>query len=194
MNNFFEYNNVNGEVTLNGPDLLLIREFAKLMEADRNKCKEDKTGEQHLRAFREFKYIYLAIHWQSPYADYDEQERHKEALKDAELTEQEWNNPEFREACRKFKSLQESNKSIKLLNAAKSMVDKLIDYFNETDPLERDDATGKPIFKVKDIQAEMQNLIKVHDTMVQLEDQVKKQIEQQSSIRGGFTDGYLPNF
>lgn len=194
MNNFFEYNNVNGEVTLNGPDLLLIREFAKLMELDRNKCKEDKTGNQHLRAFREFKYIYLAIHWQSPYADYDEQERHQEALKDAQITEEEWNNPEFREACRKFKDLQDSNKSIKLLKAAKSMVDKLIDYFETADPLERDLETKKPIFKVKDIQTEMQNLIKVHDTMVQLEDQVKKQIEQQSSIRGGFTDGYLPNF
>lgn len=194
MNNFFEYNNVNGEVTLNGPDLLLIREFAKLMDLNRNKCKEDKTGTQHLRAFREFKYIYLAIHWQSPYADYDEQERHHEALKDAELTEEEWNNPEFREACRKFRDLQDSNKSIKLLKAARSMVDKLIDYFETADPLERDIETNKPIFKVKDIQTEMQNLIKVHDTMVQLEDQVKKQIEQQSSIRGGFTDGYLPNF
>ena len=63
MNNFFDYNNANGQVTLNSPDLLLIREFAALMEDSRNICKEDKTGKFHLRAFREFKYIYLALHW-----------------------------------------------------------------------------------------------------------------------------------
>ena len=82
---------------------------------------------------------------------YDEQERHSEAIKDAELTDEEFNNPEFRAACRKFREIQESNKSIKLLNAAKAMVDKFIDYFNQADPLERDEQTGKPIFKVKDI-------------------------------------------
>jgi len=31
------------------------------------------------------------------------------------------------------------------------MIDKFIDYFNEADPLDRDEQTGKPIYKVKDI-------------------------------------------
>ena len=42
------------------------------------------------------------------------------------------------------------------------MVDKFIDYFNIADPLDKDPVTGKPIYKVKDIQAEMKNLIDVH--------------------------------
>ena len=126
------------------------------------------------------------------YADYDEQERHSEAIKDAELTDEEFNNPEFRAACRKFREIQESNKSIKLLNAAKAMVDKFIDYFNQADPLERDEQTGKPIFKVKDIQAEMKNLIDVHETMVNLESQVKKQIQAQSTLRGGVIRDFDP--
>ena len=61
--------------------------------------------------------------WASPYADYSEQERHAECLKDAELTEKEWSDPVFREACRKYKSLQDSNKSIKMLRAAMSAAD-----------------------------------------------------------------------
>lgn len=192
--NIFLYNNVRNKVELNVPEILLVEEFAALMQDERNICEEDKDGSLKLRAFKEFTYIWLALDWKSIFADYSEQERHQEALRDSGLTEEEFNNPEFRAACRKYRQIQESNKSVQLLNAAKEMVDKFIEYFKITDPLERDTQTGKPIYKVKDIQAEMKNLIQVHETMVELEDQVKKQIESKSQLRGGYTDGYIPNF
>jgi hypothetical protein len=44
-------------------------------------------------------------------------------LSDSGLTEEEFNNPVFREACRKYRNLQDSNKSIKLLNAARMAAD-----------------------------------------------------------------------
>ena len=194
IQDIFVYNNQINRVELNTPEILLVKEFAALLKPERNKCKEDPSGLLRLRAFREFTYIWLAICWKSIYADYDEQERHQEALRDAEMTDEEFNNPEFRAACRKFKAIQESNKSIRLLHSANSMVDKFIDYFENADPMERDEQTGKPIYKVKDIQAEMKNLIDVHSTMVELENQVKKQITEKSSIRGGATEGYTPNF
>ena len=194
IQDIFVYNNQINRVELNTPEILLVKEFADLLKPERNKCKEDPSGLLGLRAFREFTYIWLAICWKSIYADYDEQERHQEALKDAEMTDEEFNNPEFRAACRKFKAIQESNKSIRLLHSANSMVDKFIDYFENADPMERDEQTGKPIYKVKDIQAEMKNLIDVHSTMVELENQVKKQITEKSSIRGGAIEGYTPNF
>ena len=194
VQDIFVYNNQLNRVDLNIHEILLVKEFKALLEPKRNKCKEDPSGLMGLRAFREFTYIWLAICWKSIYADYDEQERHQEALKDAEMTDEEFNNPEFRAACRKFKAIQESNKSIRLLHSANSMVDKFIDYFENADPMERDEQTGKPIYKVKDIQAEMKNLIDVHSTMVELENQVKKQITEKSFIRGGATEGYTPNF
>ena len=192
VQDIFVYNNQTNRVELNTPEILLIKEFKELINPTRNKCKEDPKGVLGLRAFREFTYIWLALCWKSIYADYDEQERHSEAIKDAELTDEEFNNPEFRAACRKFREIQESNKSIKLLNAAKAVVDKFIDSFNQADPLERDEQTGKPIFKVKDIQAEMKNLIDVHETMVNLESQVKKQIQAQSTLRGGVIRDFDP--
>lgn len=194
IQDIFVYNNQINRVELNIPEILLVKEFANLLEPNRNKCKEDPSGKLGLRAFREFTYIWLAICWKSIYSDYDEQERHQEALKDAEMTDEEFNNPEFRAACRKFKAIQESNKSIRLLHSANSMVDKFIDYFENADPMERDEQTGKPIYKVKDIQAEMKNLIDVHETMIELENQVKKQISEKSMIRGGAIEGYTPNF
>lgn len=193
VNRIFQYDNVRNRVELNVPEILLVREFAELMKPERNKCKEDPNGLLGLRAFREFTYIWLAIAWDSIYADYTEQERHQEALRDASMTEEEFNNPEFRAACRKYKEIQNSNRSIKMLHAAQAMVDKFIDYFETADPLERDEQTGKPIYKVKDIQSEMKNLIDVHETMIQLEAQVKKQISETSTIRAGARNGYRPN-
>ena len=189
----FQYDNVTGKVELNTPEILLIREFAALMDIKRNKCKEDPEGKYKLRAFREFTYIYLAIDWMSPYRDYYEQDRHQEALRDANITEEEFNNPEFRAACRKYRALQDETRSIKLLKAAQNTVDRFIDYFNNTVDLDERDQQGKPIFKTKDVMAEIANLHKVHEELVILESQVKKEMSETSSIRAGAVDGYHPN-
>ena len=189
----FQYDNVTGKVELNTPEILLIREFAALMDIKRNKCKEDPEGKYKLRAFREFTYIYLAIDWMSPYRDYYEQDRHQEALRDANITEEEFNNPEFRTACRKYRALQDETRSIKLLKAAQNTVDRFIDYFNNTVDLDERDQQGKPIFKTKDVMAEISNLHKVHEELVILESQVKKEMSETSSIRAGAVDGYHPN-
>lgn len=189
----FQYDNVTGKVELNTPEILLIREFAALMDVKRNKCKEDPEGKYKLRAFREFTYIYLAIDWMSPYRDYYEQDRHQEALRDANITEEEFNNPEFRAACRKYRALQDETRSIKLLKSAQNVIDKFVDYFNNIDVEERDEQTGKPIYKTKDIMAEISSLHKVHEELVILESQVKKEISETSSIRAGAVDGYHPN-
>lgn len=111
----FQYDNARSRVELNVPEIVLVKEFARLMDPDRNKCKMDTSGELALRAFREFTYIWLAIDWSSIYADYTEQERHEQALQDASMTEEEFNDPDFRAACRKYREIQDSNKSIRLL-------------------------------------------------------------------------------
>lgn len=192
INRIFQYDNVRNRVELNVPEILLIREFAELMKPERNKCDEDPNGRLGLRAFREFTYIWLAIAWDSIYSDYTEQERHQEALRDANMTEEEFNNPEFRAACRKYREIQNSNRSIKMLHSAQAMVDKFIDYFETADPLERDITTGKPIYKVKDIQTELKNLTETHETLVQLEAQVKKHLEASSSYRGNVVEDFDP--
>ena len=194
IQNIFQYDNMHNRVELNMPEILLVKEFSELVKYERNICKEDPTGTQGLRAFREFTYIWLAIDWKSPYSDYPEQERHQEALNDSGITEEEFNNPEFRAACRKYRQLQESNRSIKMLQAAQNTVDNFIDYFNTVVDLSERDANGKPVFKTKDIISEISSLSKVHEELKILEGQVKKEMMETTSIRGGATDGFLPNF
>ena len=192
MLHIFQYNNVNGKIELEKPEILLVKEFAELMNNERNKCKEDKTGEKHLRAFREFTYIWLALDWQSLYSNYSEQERHQEALKDSGLSEDEFNDPSFRAACRKYRALQESNRTIRMLHAAQKTVDKFTDYFETIDPQERDVQTGKPIYKVKDIMSEISQLSKVNEELKILEGQVKKELAEESKLRGGAIEGFTP--
>lgn len=193
VQDIFVYNNQLNRVELNIPEILLVKEFSELLKPARNKCKEDPSGLEGLRAFREFTYIWLAICWKSVYSEYDEQERHREALKDAEITEEEFNNPEFRAACRKFRQIQESSLSIKMLHAAQETVNKFIEYFNSVDPLERDEQTGKPVYKVKDIMTELSSLGKVHDELIDLESRVKKELAEKSTIRGGAVEGFEPD-
>lgn len=192
MLHIFQYDNAKDRVILNKPEILLIREFKELMDDERNICDEDPKGSKHLLAYKEFTYIWLALDWQSFYSDYSEQERHQAALQDSQLTKEQFNDPKFRAACRRYRDIQESIISIKLLKSSQEMVNKFIDYFHSLDPQERDPQTGKPIWKVKDIQAELTNLPKVIDQLKQVEGYVKKEMQEQSQLRGGAVDGFTP--
>ena len=190
--NIWDYNQKTGRAQLVTADLVLIEEFKKLLEPSRNKCNEDPSGLEHIRADREFTYIYLAIDWKSPYANYSNQEKHEAALKDAHITEEEWNNPEFRAACRKYVSLQDSNRYVRLLQAAQEVTDKIIDYFHNVD-LQEQDEQGKYLVKVKDVQAAMKEAADQIETLKQIESLVKKEVMEQSQIRGGAVEGFMPD-
>ena len=187
----FLFDNAKNEVIINEPEVLLIREFAALWTNERNITKEDPKGVHKTRAYRELTYIWLMIDWASPYSDYAEQERHLECLKDANITEEEWSNPEFRAACRKYRELQNSSRSLKLIRSAQGIVDKITDYFDTIDLTERDELTGKPIFKTKDVMAEMQTVSKVVEELKTLEFMYKKEQEAESDIRGDAEVGFM---
>ena len=182
--NIFVYDNVNNRLEINEPEILLIKEFKALSDKDKTKTKT--------QLWKELTYIYLAIDWKSPYSQYLEQERHEEALNDSGLTEQEFNDPIFREACRKYKALQNSNKSIQLLNAAKTATDKFIEYFENIVDLNDKDQNGKPIFTAEKVMKEVAQLSKVHEQLKILEAQVKQEMEISSGTRAGVQKGFDP--
>ncbi len=186
---FFLFNNATNEIIVNEPEILLVKEFAALWDKDRNKTSKDKRGTKRTRAFRELTYIWLMCDWSSPYADYAEQERHQECLKDANMTEEEWNDPTFRAAARKYRELQESSRALKLIKSAQQVVDKITDYFDTLDVQERDEATGKPIFKVKDVMAELNSVSDVVEQLKTLEILYKKEQEQENGLMGNIETG-----
>ena len=188
---FFLFDNSTNSVVVNEPEVLLIKEFAALWNNDRNNTKGDPKGIKKTRAYRELTYIWLMLDWTSPYVDFDDQERHQECLKDAGLTEKEWNDPDFRAACRKYRELQNSSRALKLIKSAQGVVDKITDYFNNIDIEERDPTTGKPIFKTKDVMAELSNVSNVVEQLKTLEFLYKKEQEQQSGLMGDVEGGFM---
>lgn len=184
MNEFFYFNSETGILELQDEGIILVREFQALYNRDKTKQKS--------KFFKELAYIYLAICWRSPYANYSEQERHEEALADSGLTEEQFNDPIFREACRKYRRLQESNKSIQLLGAAKKAADQLIDYFDVIVDLNERDVNGKPVFSAEKFMKEVAQLSNVHEQLVTLEKEVKESVSQESTTRGGVNTGYDP--
>lgn len=189
----WDYDQRTGRAQLVTADLVLIEEFKALLDLERNKCREDPKGINHLRADREFTYIYLAIAWKSPYANFSNLERHEAALKDANISEKEWDDPIFRAACRKYQKLQDSNRYVRLLQSAQLVTDKIVDFFNNVDIEERDEQTGKYVNKVSDIQKAMKEATDQVETLKQLESLVKKEIMEQSQIRGGAIEGFMPD-
>lgn len=186
---FFIYDKVSGELILEDESLLLIREFSALLETKRNICKDDKTGKKKLRAFKELKYMYLFFDGTSPYFTFPEQERHKESFLDSSLTDLEYEDPIFKEACRKYDQLENSSLEIRLLKAAMMAVENQIFYLQRVDLNERDPVSGKPIFKSKDLIAEIKGCKDIIVGLKDLELQVKKGVDTSDSLRGNVESG-----
>ena len=181
---FFVYDNVNGNISIDDESVLLLSEFEALLEPSRNITKSDKTGKQKTRAFKELKYIYLFFDWNSPYFQFSEQDRHREALKDSSLTQLEFEDVTFRTACQKYDELQNASLDLRMLKSAMGAVEKQIFYLDHVDLQERDPVTGKPIFKSKDLIAEIKGCRDLISSLRELEVQVKRGLQTESTLRG----------
>lgn len=188
---FFKYDNDNGYVSLNDEGILVVSQFKALLDPKRNKSATDKTGINKERAFKEFAYIYLMQDWESPYSNIPEQDRHLAAMIDSGLTDTEFEDPTFREACRKYDELQNSSISIRLLKSAMASVETVIHYLQHVDVNERNPLDGKPIFKTKDLIAEIKGCKDLIVGVKELENQVKKELEQDTGLRGNAEAGFF---
>ena len=58
------------------------------------------------------------LDFKSPYLEYIEQDRHEASLQDSGLTEEEWNDSDFRAACRKYLEIKDSSRILGLIKTA----------------------------------------------------------------------------
>lgn len=181
---FLAYDRISGSVVLNEDAILLVKEVSVLLDVERNKSKVDKTGLKKERAFKELSYIFLFFDWESPYAKFAEHDRHEEAFRDSKLTKEEFNDPLFKDVCKKYSDLQNTSLEIRLLRAAMKAIEGQIYYLENIDLQERDPATGKPIFKSKDLIAEIKGCKDLIVSLQDLEAQVKKGLQTENTLRG----------
>lgn len=180
----FVFNGI--EVAVNKPEILLVPEFAALWDEKFNKGKDpaDPKGSKRSWAFRVFTYIYLMYDWQSPYAEYTDQERQETIIQEQKLTEKDLKDPTIVAAVKKYCELQRSIK-LELLLAAKKAAANLILFFNTVDVTQKDDLTGKYLTSAKDVINNLQTVGKAVEGIDALIDLVKKEKEAESAVRGG---------
>lgn len=181
---FFAYDDVNGEIVLVEESFYLIKEFNALLDTKRNISATDKTGKKKEQAYKEIKFMFLFFDWDSPYFQFAEADRYNEAFLDSALSLSEMEEPVFKEACRKYDELQNTSKIGNLLKSSLKTVDKITNYLDNIDVEERDPLTGKPIFKIKDIIAELKGAKDLIDTIKSLEMSFKKNMEPEGRLRG----------
>lgn len=189
MIKFFAYDSAENKIIINEPEILLVKEFADLWTNERNICKEDPTGKKKLRGFRELIYIYMAIDWGAPGSKDTPANRHKYALEASQLTDEEYNDPVFKAACKKYQYLQNSSSVIgQMVETYTNNIHKMQIFIDSIDYNERTD-TGMPVFKIKDTLTEMQSLSKALQALKQLEAQYKEEQDEASGLRGDTVAG-----
>lgn len=185
MQDIFLYNNSTGSLELNTHEILLVKEFEALWDIDRNKCESDPTGKKRLRVWKEFKYIWLFVDWKSPYQQYLEMEKHNAAMEDSGLTDEEWQDPIFRAAVRKYIEIKDSSRILSLIKTAHRTLEKMRVFLDNIDLDERDPMTNKPIWKGKDILDNIGSIGTMADRLHDLEEKYKKDLlENAKTLRG----------
>lgn len=192
MTDIFLYDNATGSLKLNVHEILLVKEFEALWDLNRNKCSEDPTGIKRLRAWREFKYIWLFADWKSPYQQYLEMEKHKASMEDSKLSEEEWNDPLFRAAVRKYMEIKDSSRILSLIKTALRTLEKMRVSLDNIDLEERDPINNKPIWKAKDILGDIASIGTMADKLKELELNYKKDLlSNQKKARGDYEEGFM---
>lgn len=112
-------------------------------------------------------------------------EKHKAAMEDSGLTEDEWNDQTFKAAVRKYKDIKESSRILSLIKTAFRTLEKMRVFLDNIDLDERDPMTNKPIWKGKDILDNIGSIGVMADRLKDLEEAYKKDLsEGKKSLRG----------
>ena len=172
--NIFIFDGTTNTLKINEYEILLVKEFADLWDESRNKCKEDKNGKNRLLAYKEFTYIFLALDFKSPYLKWTEKQRHEAALADSGLNDQIQNTDPFLELIKT---------AYKTLRKTKIFLDS-IDFNNDID------SEGRPLYKPKDVMADIGMIGKMRVQLDELEKSYKANLEASSDIRGGGIIGF----
>lgn len=183
MQAFIFDNDINA-LKINEYSILLVKEFKDLWDQNRNKCKEDKSGKERLRAMKELTFIYLMLDFKSPYFQFTEQDKYEAALVDSGLTEKDLKDPVFVAAYNKYNEIQNSDPFLSLIKTAYNTLYKMRVYLDNID-FETTDADGKPIYKPKDVVADIASIAKTRTQVKELEELHKKELlASESKVRG----------
>jgi len=159
------------------PDSVILPPFIDLWDRDKTKGK--------LKATKELSYVYFICDFKSPYSIYGENERPAKVQKDF-IKDNSWEpDAMVKAAMVKYNEFQETY-TMKFLNSARGLTEKLQQYFDEVD-FHAEDEKGNPKYKATDVVRNLKEVGKIMESLNQIEEQVKKEIDKKSKIKGKLT-------
>lgn len=187
----FVFDNSTNSLKINDYEILLVKEFATLWDQKRNICKEDKTGEQRLKAKKELTYIYLTLDFKSPYFKYAEKDKHEAALQDSGLKETDLKDKDFSTAYHKYDEIQNTDPILELIKTAYKTLRKTRIFLDNIDYINDVDADGRPLYKPKDVISDIGSIAKMRTQLQELEVAYKENLVANTKLRGDTEPGYL---
>lgn len=126
--------------------------------------------------------------FKSPYFKFLEQDKHEAALADSGLTEEDLKDEDFLAAYHKYQEIQEEDPILSLIKTAYNTIFKMRVHLDNIDFSETD-MDGKPIYKPKDVIADLTSISKIRTELETLEQLHKTGLAAQSKTRGDQTPG-----
>lgn len=182
--------NDEGEIEFVNEEVKLVPEVQAMLRANYNKGPGDHDGRKKLKAKKEIKYLVLGYSRKSPYADYNEKERLKQAFIDAKL-EEPWNpSVELEALIPKFKE-GNKNRVTRMIYAAMRFLDKLETQIDSIDLNERNMTSGALIHNPKQVMDTLRGLPAMAETLTELERQARTDIVKKTSSKGDHELGWM---
>jgi len=161
------------------PNVLSLPWFKVIWEADKSKSKEE--------AMKLLSFIFYLVDNKSPYIGYPREERRENIIKDI-IKDKKWKESEqVLEAIKKYEEYSVTRSS-RLLDSTRGLIDRLSEYFRTL----KFDPNGDPEFELKKaaaVQKATADIGKTIESLNNLEERVKKEITQKTTVRGNQTLG-----
>ena len=180
----FELDNNN---VIFAPEALELKPFRALWDRDKTKDKKEATAElAFVRFYSDYKSDFANI--------VDEETRAIEIVKVLENFKKDKPDDLIWAACDFYKKRQ-NTLSMDLLDGIRIGIDKMKEFFINFD-LKKTDSNGRPVYNPKQINDIIRDIGKTVQSVAEVEDQVRKELEEKSSMRGKrektfFEDGEL---
>lgn len=181
--------NEEGEIEFVADEVKLVPEVQAILALNYNKQKKDTDGRKRYRAKNELRYLYLVYSMRSPYKDYSEEERIKEAKLECGFGPEWVESPELKALIPKFiKGTQ--NKAVNMLKKVHKFIDKFETHLDKIDLNERN-SSGGLVHTPKSVIETLNSLPKLLETLQELENQARLGIVAKSNSRGDHELGWL---
>jgi hypothetical protein len=161
------------------PEIRLIPAFKRIIIRDKDREKK--------LAMKELAFIYFFCDYKSPIATFKEEDRRKEALLSAGLSEQHKIDVDIEHGIHEY-LYRRDTMPIQLLKSAYKTIEKAKDFLDNIDFTARNNR-GDLEYSLKETMASIAGLGKLMAGLKELEDQVKKEETGDDRVRGGGKKG-----